>query len=37
MSSLRTAEKFDLGPYLARWGRLGDAPVKILRRRAPKK
>ncbi|WP_224372731.1 deoxyribodipyrimidine photo-lyase [Hyalangium versicolor] len=37
MSSLRTAEKFDLGPYLARWARPGDAPVKLPRRRNPKK
>ncbi|HEX8706337.1 MAG TPA: deoxyribodipyrimidine photo-lyase [Myxococcaceae bacterium] len=36
MSSPRTAEKFDLGPYLARWWRLGDAPVKTPRRRASK-
>jgi len=36
MSSLRTAEKFDLGPYLARWWRLGDAAVKTPRRRAPR-
>lgn len=36
MSSLRTAEKFDLGPYLARWWRQGDAPVKVPRRRSPK-
>jgi deoxyribodipyrimidine photo-lyase len=33
MSSLRTAQKFDLGPYLARWGRPGDAPVRVPRRR----
>jgi deoxyribodipyrimidine photo-lyase len=37
LSSPRTAEKFDLGPYLARWGRPGDAPVKLPRRRAPKR
>jgi deoxyribodipyrimidine photo-lyase len=37
MSSLRTAEKFDLGPYLARWARPEDAPVKLPRRRAPRK
>jgi deoxyribodipyrimidine photo-lyase len=36
MSSLRTAEKFDLGPYLARWWKLGDAEVKVPRRRARK-
>ncbi|MBU8894483.1 deoxyribodipyrimidine photo-lyase [Corallococcus sp. H22C18031201] len=31
MSSLRTADKYDLGPYLARWARPEDAPVKIKR------
>lgn len=34
MSSARTAEKFDLGPYLARWGRRSDPPVRVPRRRA---
>ncbi|XXF75071.1 deoxyribodipyrimidine photo-lyase [Myxococcaceae bacterium GXIMD 01537] len=33
MSSARTAEKFDLGPYLERFGRPGDAPVKVRRAR----
>ncbi|MDY7228050.1 deoxyribodipyrimidine photo-lyase [Hyalangium rubrum] len=37
MSSPRTAEKFDLGPYLERWWRQGDAPVKTPRRRTPKR
>lgn len=37
MSSLRTAAKFDLGPYLECWARPGDAPVKLPRRRNPKK
>lgn len=37
MSSLRTAEKFDLGPYLERWARPGDAPVKLPRRRNSRK
>ncbi|MCE9670345.1 deoxyribodipyrimidine photo-lyase [Myxococcus stipitatus] len=37
MSSPRTAEKYDLAPYMARWGRPGDPPVKLKRpRRAPK-
>ncbi|MFP2913086.1 deoxyribodipyrimidine photo-lyase, partial [Pyxidicoccus sp. 3LFB2] len=35
MSSPRTAEKFDLAPYLARWGRPGDPPVKLKRARIP--
>jgi len=33
MSSPRTAEKFDLAPYMARWGRPGDPPVKLKRPR----
>ncbi|MCY1022663.1 deoxyribodipyrimidine photo-lyase [Pyxidicoccus sp. MSG2] len=33
MSSQRTAEKYDLAPYLARWGRPGDPPVKLKRSR----
>ncbi|WP_163992605.1 deoxyribodipyrimidine photo-lyase [Pyxidicoccus caerfyrddinensis] len=33
MSSPRTAEKYDLAPYLARWGRPGDPPVKLKRPR----
>lgn len=33
MSSPRTADKFDLAPYLARWGRPGDPPVKLKRPR----
>src|SRR5262249_59988508 len=33
MSSLRTAEKFDLGPYLARYGGEDAARVKLPRRR----
>ncbi|WP_240486873.1 deoxyribodipyrimidine photo-lyase [Hyalangium minutum] len=37
MSSLRTAEKFDLGPYLAKWSRQGDPPVKLPRRRTARK
>jgi deoxyribodipyrimidine photo-lyase len=37
MSSLRTSEKFDLGPYLEKWARPGDAPVKRPRRRGAKK
>jgi len=35
MSSLRTAEKFDLGPYLARYGGADAARVKLPRRRGP--
>jgi deoxyribodipyrimidine photo-lyase len=35
MSSARTAEKFDLSPYLARWARPEDAPVKVPRSRRP--
>lgn len=31
MSSARTAQKFDLRPYLARWARPGDAPVRVPR------
>jgi deoxyribodipyrimidine photo-lyase len=34
MSSARTAQKFDLAPYLARWGRPSDPPVHLPRRRA---
>jgi deoxyribodipyrimidine photo-lyase len=34
MSSPRTAEKFDLAPYMARWGRPGDPPVKLKRSRS---
>jgi deoxyribodipyrimidine photo-lyase len=38
MSSARTAEKFDLRPYLARWARPGDAEVKVPRGRgAPRR
>ncbi|QSQ25630.1 deoxyribodipyrimidine photo-lyase [Pyxidicoccus parkwayensis] len=33
MSSPRTAEKYDLAPYMARWGRPGDPPVKLKRSR----
>ncbi|NTX02238.1 deoxyribodipyrimidine photo-lyase [Myxococcus sp. CA051A] len=33
MSSPRTAEKYDLAPYMARWGRPGDPPVKLKRAR----
>ena len=33
MSSLRTAEKVDLGPYLARYGGPDAAGVKLPRRR----
>jgi deoxyribodipyrimidine photo-lyase len=33
MSSPRTAEKFDLAPYMARWGRPEDPPVKLKRPR----
>jgi deoxyribodipyrimidine photo-lyase len=33
MSSPRTAEKYDLGPYMARWGRPEDPPVKLKRAR----
>jgi len=33
MSSLRTAEKVDLGPYLARYGGPDAARVKLPRRR----
>jgi deoxyribodipyrimidine photo-lyase len=35
MSSLRTAEKVDLGPYLARYGGPDAAGVKLPRRRKP--
>ncbi|NVJ07625.1 deoxyribodipyrimidine photo-lyase [Myxococcus sp. AM001] len=31
MSSLRTAAKYNLAPYLARWGRPEDPPVKLKR------
>ncbi|MBZ4399519.1 deoxyribodipyrimidine photo-lyase [Myxococcus sp. AS-1-15] len=33
MSSPRTAEKFNLAPYMTRWGRPGDPPVKLKRSR----
>ncbi|WXH33948.1 hypothetical protein WA016_07958 [Myxococcus stipitatus] len=33
MSSPRTAEKYDLAPYMARWGRPDDPPVKLKRSR----
>ncbi|MFP2930995.1 deoxyribodipyrimidine photo-lyase [Pyxidicoccus sp. 3LG] len=33
MSSPRTAEKYDLAPYMARWGRPEDPPVKLKRPR----
>ena len=36
MSSLRTAEKFDLGPYLARYGGPDAAGVKLPPRRKPR-
>jgi len=36
MSSLRTAKKFDLGPYLARHGQPDAAGVKLPRRRNPR-
>ncbi|AKQ65856.1 Deoxyribodipyrimidine photolyase, type II [Myxococcus hansupus] len=31
MSSARTADKYDLAPYLERWGRPDDPPVKLKR------
>ncbi|AEI67648.1 deoxyribodipyrimidine photo-lyase [Corallococcus macrosporus] len=35
MSSARTAAKYDLAPYLERWGRPEDPPVKLKRVRKP--